>query len=483
MLIRQSAAYLIANGCTAALGFIAVIVFTQLLSPAEFGVYVIASSMGAILSALLFTWLRQSILRFEAEGGGADVRLTALAGFGFSIALLPAGLIGLAVVARLPWSTAAAAVLLAGTLALYDLGQELLRARLAARAYMLAAVVRSVVALSLSIAALKLGGGGLAVVGAVATAYVVAALVSARSVWRRPLRAFDRARLGQFLRFGAPITLSGLLFAIHMALDRLVVFKLLGTEAAGQYGASADFVRQCIVYPALSASLAIAPLAIRTFAAGGTDAARRHLAIAGELLLGLILPAVVGIAVAAPDIAAVVFGPQYRAAAQSLLPIIACAWLFQVMSQHYVHLSFNLAQRPRLYIVHGAATLAVNAVLIVPLVRGFGLQGAALSLVAAEAVGLAVGWLLAGRAFPLPGLGRALARSACAAALMGLASALVARAFAEPGLLSLLAVVTTGVTVYGVAAFVFDLVGARAIAVRLAPQALALFAHARRRVG
>ena len=483
MLIRQSAAYLVANGCTAALGFVAVIVFTQLLTPAEFGVYVIANSMGAIVSALLFTWLRQSILRFEAEGGGADVRLTALAGFGLSIAVLPAGLLVLAYVVRLPWPTAAAAILFAATLALYDLGQELLRARLAARAYMIASVVRSVASLALAVAALKLGGGGLAVVGAVAAAYVLAALASARAVWRRPLKAFDSARLAEFVRFGTPITVSGLLFAVHMALDRLAVFKLLGPEAAGQYGASADFVRQCIIYPALSASLAIAPLAIRTFSQSGSDAARRHLVVAGELLLALILPAVAGIAVAAPDIAAVVFGPLYRASAQSLLPIIACAWLFQVMSQHYVHLSFNLAQRPALYIGHGLATLAVNAALMVPMVQAFGQQGAAYSLMIAEAAGLAAGWGLARRAFPLPGLGRALARTLLASAVMGVAAALVARAFAAPGIVSLLAVVATGLAVYAAAALALDLVGTRAIWRAAVPRGKELIAHLRKSIG
>ncbi len=468
MLIRQSAAYMVANGCSAALGFLAVVVFTQLLAPADYGLYVVASSMGTILAALLFTWLRQSILRFESEGGGADVRLTALAGYVLSMAILPLALGVLVVAARLPWVTAAAAVLLAAALSFYDLGQELLRARLQAGSYMIAAVVRSVVSLALAVAAIKAGGGGLGLVAAVACAYGIAALVSARAVWRRPLKPFDRAMLSTFLAFGAPITVSGVLFAIHMGLDRLVVFRMVGAEAAGHYGASADFVRQCIVYPALSASLAIAPLAVRTFASAGADAARRHLAIGGELLLVLIAPAVVGIAVTAPDIAAVVFGPQYRAAAATLMPVIALAWLFYTLSQHFVHLSFNLAQKPSLYIIHGAGTLGLNAALIVPLVQSFGAIGAAWSFLLAEAGGLVLGGVLARRAFPLPNIWTAAVRVATASLVMGGAVHLVVRSFAAPGFVSLLAGVATGVLVYAALAFALDLVGARALVRRLA---------------
>ena len=50
MLIRQSAAYLVANGASAALGFLAVVLFTQLLDPADYGAYVIANSTGVIVA-------------------------------------------------------------------------------------------------------------------------------------------------------------------------------------------------------------------------------------------------------------------------------------------------------------------------------------------------------------------------------------------------------------------------------------------------
>ena len=79
MLIRQTSTYMVAHGTSSALGFLSVILFTRLLTPAEYGVYVVALSVAGIVSSLLFTWVRLSVLRFESEGEATDIRLTALA--------------------------------------------------------------------------------------------------------------------------------------------------------------------------------------------------------------------------------------------------------------------------------------------------------------------------------------------------------------------------------------------------------------------
>ncbi len=130
MLIRQTSTYMVAHGTSAALGFLSVILFTRLLTPAEYGIYVVALSVAGIISALLFTWVRLSVLRFESEGERTDIRLTALAAYLISVLTLPAAL-GVTVFAlAVPFDKALAAILLAAALGLFELGQEILRARL-----------------------------------------------------------------------------------------------------------------------------------------------------------------------------------------------------------------------------------------------------------------------------------------------------------------------------------------------------------------
>ena len=81
MLLRHASHYLSASIVSAALGLVSVVVFTRALSDTEYGVYVIGTSTAGILSAILFAWIRLSVLRFQSEGKSVDVRATALFGY------------------------------------------------------------------------------------------------------------------------------------------------------------------------------------------------------------------------------------------------------------------------------------------------------------------------------------------------------------------------------------------------------------------
>jgi O-antigen/teichoic acid export membrane protein len=84
------------------------------------------------------------------------------------------------------------------------------------------------------------------------------------------------------------------------------------------------------------------------------------------------------------------------------MPILAFAWLFQSISQSYIHVSFHLAMRQDLSIPHGLATLLANAALLWPCTSYFGPEGAAWSLLASEMFGAAIGYALTFKAHPLP---------------------------------------------------------------------------------
>jgi O-antigen/teichoic acid export membrane protein len=66
MISPHALIYLCAYMVPALVGFLALILYTHLLSPAEYGVYVIGSSVAAIISAVFFAWVRQSVLRYQA---------------------------------------------------------------------------------------------------------------------------------------------------------------------------------------------------------------------------------------------------------------------------------------------------------------------------------------------------------------------------------------------------------------------------------
>lgn len=470
-MLSQTVHYMIASVLSAAVGLLSAIVFTRLLSPEEYGVYVIGFSTAAIVSALLFTWVRVSALRFQSEGGSVDVRATVLLGYLISTLAAPAALVIAVLTTSASIERSVAAVCLALGLGLFELGQELLKARLQSLAFMSAVITRACIAFTLCLASALLGGGGLGQLAMVTATYFVTALLYAPVIWRRPIARFSLADLHAFSKFGLPLTVSGIVFALHAALDRMLVFHLLGDTAAGHYGAAADLVRQMILIPATSVASATIPIAVRAFADGGTEEARPHLELGFEVLLATALPAAVGLAITSRDISAVLLGREFSETAAQIMPVLAFAWLFQTISQSYVHTSFYLAKRPVLTTVQGLGMLIVNVLMMPLLIARLGLTGAALGLVLTEAFGLSFGWFLTGRACRLPFNAFHVLRIGAATALMAAALTML-RPLLTPSIASLCILVGSGCLTYLLAAITFDIAGIRAAAVAYGWQAL-----------
>jgi O-antigen/teichoic acid export membrane protein len=458
--LRQTFQYSIASVASAVIGLLSAICFTRLLSPEQYGIYIVGLSTAGIVSAVLFTWVRVSALRFQSEGGAVDVRKTVLLAYLISVLASPLVFVVATLSSNLSHQRIIAAIGFALGLGLFEIGQELLKSRLQSFAFMAASITRACLAFALCLLAALFGGGGLGQLAMVTVAYFVTATVFATVIWRRPLAPFNFIELRHFARFGVPITISGFVFAIHAALDRMLVFHLMGDSAAGQYGASADLVRQIILIPATSIAAATIPLAVRAFASGGEASARQHLELSFEILLAVIFPAVVGFALTSNFVAAIVLGAQYRETAAQILPILAFAWLFQSITQSYVHVSFHLAKTPSWITLQGVGMLAMNLLTMPLLTIRFGLTGAAFALVITEMFGTGLGWFLTRRAFPLPFNGWHVSRIGVATVLMGFVLAGL-KLWLPAGVISFGLIVAGGSATYVAAALALDIAGSR----------------------
>ena len=92
-MLSQTFHYSVASVVSAAIGLLSAVVFTRLLTPEEYGVYVVGLSTAGIVSALLFTWVRVSALRFQSEGGAVDVRKTIFVAYLISALAAPVALL------------------------------------------------------------------------------------------------------------------------------------------------------------------------------------------------------------------------------------------------------------------------------------------------------------------------------------------------------------------------------------------------------
>jgi O-antigen/teichoic acid export membrane protein len=438
-MLSQTFHYSVASVVSAAIGLLSAVVFTRLLSPDEYGVYVVGLSTAGIVSALLFTWVRVSALRFQSEGGAVDVRKTIFVAYLISALAAPVALLIATLTTSVSLERNLAAIFFALGLGLFELGQELLKARLQSFTFMSASIIRACLAFTLCLAAALLGGGGLCQLVMVTITYFVTTVLFASTILRSPVAGPEIADLRRFAGFGIPITLSGIVFALHAALDRMLVFHFMGDHAAGQYGASADLVRQIILIPAVSIASATIPLAA-------------------------VLPAVAGVALTSSYIAGVILGSEFRETAATIMPILAFAWLFQSISQSYIHASFHLAKTPFMMTTQSIAMLIANLLVMPVLLARFGLVGAASSLVIVEACGAAFGWYLTRKAFPLPFNAFQVLRIVAATAIMALVLTFL-KPLLPIGAVSFAVLAVTGCLVYAAAAFAFDIAGLRKAAI------------------
>jgi O-antigen/teichoic acid export membrane protein len=444
MLIRQAGINLAANVMSALLGLSSVSIFTRLFSPHDYGTYLLSAGFAAVVSVFMVGWFRNLVLSGHARNDGTDVRGLVLAGYLLCCLTAPVAY-GAGLSIGLDGAAVLAAIALAIAVGLFELTQDMLRVRLEAVAVMKATLVRAVAVLGFGVTVALLHPTGLGLLMAATLAAMVAMAIQARRAWGGTAITFDRAALAAVARQGLPLTLSLTLLAISGVTDRFMIANLVGAADAGKYVAALDLVRQTLMIPAISAAAAFFPIAVQIHANKGSAAVRAHLADCSELLLGLILPASLGLAVIAPHVANMILGADFRDLAAQTMPIIAIAVVFQIMTQQYLHASFLLSGRNSFYLINTASIIAANVALSYILVSRYGTVGAAWARLGADAIGFLCALILSRIAFRIPLPFSRLSRVIVAALAMALTVGAIDRHLPMGDVAACVALVGTGV--------------------------------------
>jgi len=207
------------------------------------------------------------------------------------------------------------------------------------------------------------------------------------SFWVAPFRprlSLYRPARKYFLRYGKQLNVTTLCIFGVMSGGELVIGRVLGQEALGLY-------QIALAIPLLlgvRATVLIHQISMPTYALLQRD--RLGVARVFELQMGLVglifIPLAAGVAVLAPIIVPVAFGPQWLAIVSPLRMLClyaVCAGYLSIMTAlHYG------ANRPDLQMKSWRGQFLCYALVIVPLTMGFGLTGAAAALVVSYAVGV-----------------------------------------------------------------------------------------------
>ena len=459
-LIGQTAINFAANAFSAVFGLLNVIIFTRLLSTAEFGVYALGLGFAVIVSTMTASWVRLYIMRTEPRGGATDVRSIALPGLLLSCLLAPIAYVA-GIFSGLQPGAAIAAVIFGIGFSVFDTTIELLRARFQAFTVMKATVIRAALLLIFGIIFILLFGTGIALLVSAALAYFTTTLLLTRQTWLGTTMRLDGPQLVSLAKAGAPLTLSLTLLAISATVDRFIIAHVSGAATAGQYAAGVDLVRQTLIIPAISAAATFMPMAVQILSNRGLAATREHLSECLELLLAITLPAALGFAVVSHHVAYVVLGPDFRDLAVVVMPIICIMMVFQILTYQYVHIGFLLSDRNSLYLINAASTTIFNAVLAYILIVRMGPVGAAWGRLAAEIFGFAGAAVLTRWAFQVPLPLRPVGRVLIAAMTMVVVIKTLDAMLVVPSNVALVILIPAGMITYFAMCWILDIAKAR----------------------
>jgi O-antigen/teichoic acid export membrane protein len=460
--------YLPANIVQGVVGFLAIILFTRLLSPEDFGRYALAFSVMTLAHVAAFSWLEAAMARFwaaqtpgAAQGHFASLYRTAFvlsAGFlvvtGLVVWLLPTD----------PLFKLALAVGLAGAPArcMVKLAQERFRAEgeVGKSARLDMAVTAGGLAIGVGFALAGAGGAapllGLGLAPLAALPFVLPGeLKQARG------GAFEAGRVRDYAMYGYPIAASLALTVVLSSTDRFVLDAYLGEAAVGAYHASYSIANRTLDVLFLWLGTAGQPALVMALERGGMDrlkvAAREQLST--FLLIGL--PAAAGVALVARPLSEVLIGEELRTTAASVTPWIALSALLFGLTAYYFGQAFTLGKKTRRLLLAMAVPAGMNVILNLILVPRFGVMGAAWATAASFGLGMVATMLIGRRVVALPIPWESLARCGVATGVMALA---VSQLPAVGGLGELILDAGVGAIVYAVAALTLNAAGVRTVA-------------------
>jgi len=413
MLLRHGFLYALGRGLPGLVNFVALAVYTRLLAPEQFGEYTLVVTAVGTADAFLLQWLRLALLRFLPRAD-VDPRTT------------------LATIARMLLVIVAAACLVAGVAAtlfvtdpttrqlvylgialflvqgVFELTIERERSQLSPARYGAYAAGKAVLSLAFGAGLALLGWGAASLlVGLVAAMLLTLVVLGAPGLWARALTGpFERRLVRNVLAYGLPLATTATLGFVVSTSDRFMLAGFLDSGVAGVYAVGYDLANYGIGMLLSIVNLAAYPLVVAALERDGPAAARQELSRTVSLLLMFGLPAAAGMAVLAPNIAAVLVGQEFEAATKAVLPWIAGAALIAGVKSYYLDLAFQLGRDTLKQLWIMLVSMALNVSLNLWWIPTLGLMGALYSTVVAYVVAAALAWWFGRSSFALPPLPR-----------------------------------------------------------------------------
>jgi O-antigen/teichoic acid export membrane protein len=409
LLIRYSILYLLARGGPALINFLALAVYTRLLTPEHYGQYSLVLAGMVLIQFVCFEWLGLCLARFLPANKDSPERFLSEIKFLFAMLALIFSVVGLVVALLWPdplWQRLVAlAVPLLSVHAWFELNLKHASTTLKPGLYARISLTRSTVALAAGSLLAWLGLGAYAPLWGLLLGGSLATLFFGRHVWRglkfvRP----DSERTRTLLAYGMPLAVNFALVWVVSSSDRFLIGWLLDVGSAGQYAVGYDLALHSIGMLLMIINLAAYPLAVHALERNGTEAAQAQLRTNGAVMFSVAFTAAACVAILAPLLGGLLLGVEYGNTTAELLPWVAPAAALAGIKAYYFDTAFHLGRGTVKLVWISVGASVVNVIFNLIWIPHYGILGAAYATLLTYALGtLASAWL--GRhSFILPGI-------------------------------------------------------------------------------
>lgn len=407
MLLKYSSTYLLARGVPGIIQLISLTLFTRLLLPAEYGKFSLVMTGAGLANAVLYNWIRLGLLRFRPEYDDNQTVFLSTIFRCYGILCLATGLVGaltLFFIADPIWKLLVAiGICLVWITALFEINLQWLRSKMSPMKYGVILTSKSLLAVGLGCLFIYFGMGPS---GVLFGTMIGMSLPLVAQIYKNTsfikINVFDKKLFRDLLTYGMPLTATFVLNFIISSSDKFFIAYYLGTNDTGLYSVGYNLGQHTIGMILMIVNLGGYPLIVNVLEKQGVSVAYEKLNDNFIFLLGIGLPATVGLSLLARNISGIFLGAEFSEAAQIIIPWIAFSALIGGMKAFYFDLSFHLGKRTvgQVWVALFAAML--NICLNLALIPKMGLLGAAYATILSYTAGIVLSSIVGRKIFKLP---------------------------------------------------------------------------------
>jgi O-antigen/teichoic acid export membrane protein len=404
---KDSFIYGLSNVISRGLALILLPLYTQVFSPADYGVIEILSIVASLVNLTVALEISQAVVLYYADAETESDKVAYVStALWFSMAMY-----GLFVLVALGFSEHLSSWILESSssqfifqiavLSMWSTGifyflQNQLRWQLLPKHYAVSSILFTLVSAGTTVTLVLVFDSG--VIG-VFYGLLVGGIIGGAMAWYFARRSyqliFNWRKCKELLSFSSPLVPSGIAVFLYLYIDRFAIKELMTLSDVGLFGVGYR-IASVVWLLLFGFQSALTTLVFHNYRKASTP---NELARILRYFLALILPVVVGLAMFSLDILRIFTTPAYYAAWQ-VIPLLAVAIL--LFNMHIFTPGLDLAKKTPSIAAISIATALLNTALNFALIPLLGISGAALATLTSAAASFSLYMILSQKHYFVP---------------------------------------------------------------------------------